>query len=411
MLTSLALLVALQGSSAFTSPLRVQETVRMPLTPRLDGRTSEEEWDRFAVVDGVQTYFQWEPRELHAAAKLPVGQDFVASFDVSGDGWLVGKDNIEARVSWNGGSPKVHVRVLDATDAAGPRWVEDPAMEGAALVGAASSGGDWTVELTLGDAGHDLFPEGSVPAFALRLNGVPATSPSVDPLTARALFKVAFGWERDSGLPEGLKWKPELQARSVVPGDANRIRLTFTGSNDLNLRRIEVRTEGLGREYALGMQQPFPDFDNKGRAFVDYDTKIDDKAPLGYRLVRGTLTDANGRVSQIQCSYQVSEPVSFDVVPLKGVKSKPEEQKIRVTLYVKSHTAKRIDGIFLAEPPSGWTIASGSGGSFLIYNSRGSSRRSLELIAPAGAKGSFPIKVSARIGLLDVKDTIWIHIS
>ena len=57
-----------------------------------------------------------------AGAPLLGGLDLgpASVFDVSGDGWLVGKDNIEARVSWNGGSPKVHVRVLDATDAAGP---------------------------------------------------------------------------------------------------------------------------------------------------------------------------------------------------------------------------------------------------------------------------------------------------
>lgn len=382
----------------------------MPLTPKLDGRISEEEWDRFAVVDGVQTYFQWQPRTLHLAATLPVDQDLVASFDTKGDGWLVGRDNVEVRISWNGGAPKVRARMLDATDAGGPRWVSAPALEAAALVGAASNAGNWTVECTLDDAGSDLFPEGSVEGFALRLNAFPTTAADVDALVPRALFKVAFGWERETGLPDGMKWKPEFQARSVVPGDSNRIRLTFTGSNDMNVRRIEVRTEGLGRDYALGFQMPFPDFDSKGRAFVDYETKVDDKAPLGYRLVRGTITDAGGRVGLVQCSYQVSQPVSFELVPIR-IQTKGEEQRVRIALYIRSHTGKRIDGIFLAEPPAGWTVASGSGGSFLIYNSRGSSRRSVELVVPPGAKGAFPLKVSARIGLLDVKDTLWIHIS
>lgn len=411
MLISLAAIALFQGAPSFTSPMPIQELVRMPLTPRLDGRISEEEWDRFSVVDGVQTYFQWQPGELHAAATLPVDQDFVASFDFSGDGWLVGKDNLEVRVSWNGGSPKVHTRILDATDAGGPRWVATPAFDTAALVGAASNGSMWTPEFTLDDAGHDLLPIDSADSFALRLNGVSATSGSTDPLVPRSLAKVKLGWERESGLPEALKWKPEFQARSVVPGDSNRIRLTFSGSNELNLRRIEVRTEGLGRDYALGMQMPFPEFDGKGRAFVDYDTRIDDKAPLGYRLVRGTITDVNGRSGLVQGSYLVSPPVSFEMIPDKNLRSKPEEQKIRVGIYLKSHTSKRIDGVFLAEPPPGWTVLSGVGGSFLIYNSRGSSRKAIELRVPAGAKGSFPIAVSARIGLIEVKDTIWVRLS
>ena len=45
--------------------------------------------------------------------------------------------------------------------------------------------------------------------------------------------------------PEGVRWKPEFKGRSVVPGDGTRIRQTFKRENEVELKRIEVRSEGM----------------------------------------------------------------------------------------------------------------------------------------------------------------------
>ena len=49
MVSTLALLLASQGGT-YASDLSVRETMRLAITPRLDGRLADEEWDRFAVV-------------------------------------------------------------------------------------------------------------------------------------------------------------------------------------------------------------------------------------------------------------------------------------------------------------------------------------------------------------------------
>ena len=141
MLASLALATVLQTPTAFVSSFSVRETTRLALTPKLDGKLSEEEWDRFAIIDGVQTYFQWQPGKLHGAATLPVGKDLVASFDLQGDGWLVGADNVEVRISWNKGAPTVRERILDATEVSQPKWVEVATADATAWNHAPASAG------------------------------------------------------------------------------------------------------------------------------------------------------------------------------------------------------------------------------------------------------------------------------
>src|SRR5208283_2501321 len=91
-----------QPVQPFVAPVVVKQTDRLALTPKLDGKIDPEEWDPFSSQGGLDTYFQWEPRKLHMAARVPVGQDLIVSLDLKGDGWLVGKDNVEVRVVWDG---------------------------------------------------------------------------------------------------------------------------------------------------------------------------------------------------------------------------------------------------------------------------------------------------------------------
>ena len=408
MLASLALATVLQTPSAFVSSFSVRETTRLALTPKLDGKLSEEEWDRFAIIDGVQTYFQWQPGKLHGAATLPVGKDFVASFDLQGDGWLVGADNVEVRISWNKGAPTVRERILDATEVSQPKWVEVATADATVEVGSSSNGSVWTVEFSAADPGRGMLPSAETSTFAMRMDAVDSAN-SPQALTPRVVAIVRLGMERD-GLPEGARFKPEYAIKSVVPGESSRVRLTFQGDNTLGFRTIEVRTEGLGKEFAQLKALPFPNFDGKGRALVDYDTRLSAKAPLGYRIVRGTITDGAGKQVLVQCSYEVAEPVSIEMPPPARLQSRAEEQKIRVSIYLKSNTSKRIDGLFVVQAPAGWTIATGNGTRFTIYSSRASARKAVEFLVPAGAKGTFPFKVTARIGLLDVSEVLWVRL-
>src|SRR4051812_44034989 len=76
----------------------VAEVSRIRLTPKIDGKLEEEEWDPLGESDAVKTFLQWEPGVLHIAASGAMGKDLVVSIDPGSNGWLVGKNNLEARI-------------------------------------------------------------------------------------------------------------------------------------------------------------------------------------------------------------------------------------------------------------------------------------------------------------------------
>src|SRR5690242_14981297 len=117
----LPLLLAAAGfeiQDQFSQPLEVAQPVRLQLTPNLDGKIDREEWDAL----GSNTYLQWEPGRVYAAAQMPAGKALVFSIDGKGDGWLVGRDNIEYRVTVKDGHAVVTARELDATAVKEPVW-------------------------------------------------------------------------------------------------------------------------------------------------------------------------------------------------------------------------------------------------------------------------------------------------
>src|SRR5579862_6909494 len=66
-------------AAGFSVAPTVVETQRIELTPKIDGKIDDEEWDPFSTSGPVKTYFQWEPGVIYAAATGPAGQDMLVS--------------------------------------------------------------------------------------------------------------------------------------------------------------------------------------------------------------------------------------------------------------------------------------------------------------------------------------------
>ncbi len=139
----------------FTVPIVPAYEQRIAVSPRLDGEIEPEEWDDFATVGDTQTWFQWEPGVLHAAAKLPVGQDLLVSLDLRGDGWLVGSDNLEVRLTWDGSRAKATLRRLDATHPEGPEWSDASDISPCLAFAATGDSAHWTAEMWLHGGGME----------------------------------------------------------------------------------------------------------------------------------------------------------------------------------------------------------------------------------------------------------------
>jgi hypothetical protein len=413
LLTALAAALASQTQTAapanqtFATAPVVVETRRIALTPTLDGAIGSEEWDPFSNGDGVESFLQWEPKKLHIAARYPAGQDLLVSLDMKSNGWLVGKDNVEIRVRMQDGKPVVSSRLLDATAVAGPQWVNLDGFAMAAQAAANVEGNSIAVELTLEDPGVGLLPLEEGNTLSARIDAVPAASAPLEPFVPRLGGKVNVEMERATALPIGLRWKPEGSGRVLQPGDTTRIRLTFNGKNDMGIKKLELRCEGPLRDTTNMLTVPFPEFDKKNRAFVDYETKVDRSSDFGYRVLRGTLQMADGSPAVTQTSFRVAPLLEFDM-PRIDQKSKDQLQTIKVPIYIKSNTPRRLDGHYTATLPAGWEFRSPGERQFIIYNSRASARRVMEIRVPAGTKGTFPIKVQAMVGERTFDQTLWL---
>lgn len=386
------------GPETFSVPQAVANKDRLALTPKIDGIFSPEEWDSLTALDGGEAYFQWEPKKMYVAAVLPTGKDLVASLDLKGNGWLIGDDNLQVRISWSGTTAIVSMAILDCTNPSGPKWVEIPDFMKSVKVAATAGATNWSVEVGLVDPGKRLLPRTANEDIGVRCDAVDSSLKELPPYLPRVVTPVKLKLERGINLPTGLKWKPEFKGRSVVPGAGIKVRFTFNGDDALGMKRIEMRTEGLAEDATTLKAQPFPKFDSKNRAFVDYDTKIAPTAESGYRIVRATIQNAQGEPTICQASYEIAEPVSFDLMLPKKLRSKAEPQTVKISVYIRSNVIGRIDGTFVAVPPTGWEVGRGNDKAFIVYASRGSVRKVFDLTIPAGAKGSYPIRFVADLG-------------
>ena len=375
----------------------------------LDGKFEVEEWDAFASAS-CESYFQWEPGKLHAAAKLATGQDMVVSLDLRGDGWLMGSDNVEVRVKWTGTAAELAVRRLDGSRTEGPAWMDAANLAGAARVVGAVDGDKWIGELTITDPGLGMVPLKAESQIGVRIDAVAPTDTFAEAYLPRAMGAVRLLMDRGSNMPTGFQWKPEYRGRSVIPGEDIRIRLTFNGSDLLNFKRVDMRTEGLAKNETSSSGVPFPPFDRKNRSFVDYNTDVHESASNGWRILRGTITDGEGKTTVVQTSYEVSPVVQFEFEAPKKLASSSEPQVLRLATFIRSNTKKRVNGIFRIEPSQTFKVVNGDAKPIIIYNARGSKRQVFEIEVPGGYKGALPVTMVADIGVQSHRQTVWLNI-
>lgn len=369
---------------------------RLALTPFIDGRFDDEEWDPLNVNTEGPTTLQWEPQSLYLGALVPVGKDMIFSIDLNADGWLVGDDNLELRATWDNGAPRVSVRRLDATNRNSPVWVAQPFLDALANSAGLLEESQWTLELQLKELDTKGFVIGRT--LAVRSDVVPSSEGSAESYMPRACSFVFLRYERGRGLPPGMEWESEFKARTVVPGESIKIRLAFKNTGGTVFRRGTMRSEGLARQSAKEVTLPFPAFDRKGRSFVDYETSIAPDASRGYRILRGEFDGTNGEKVMVQTSYQVSDLLDIEwKLPPNLIRSQ-DSRVIKGTLILRSNTLNRLDGKVTVTLPSAWSVNKGDERKFLIYHARGIAQLKLDLIAPQGAFGLIPIVVTAEVG-------------
>ncbi|MBS1718120.1 MAG: hypothetical protein JSS72_10370 [Armatimonadetes bacterium] len=389
----------------FIVPNTVAETNRLALTPKLDGKLGTEEWDPLTTGD-INSFFQWEPGKLYFAGRVMQGQDALISLDLKGSGWLVGGGKYEIRLTVKDGKITPIVRQLDTMTVNGPQWVETTQLANQIDVVGSSEGKEWVFEMSVYDGSLDVLPKGPA-RIGVRVDSVPNKQPQAEPYLPRTMATLNLTFDRQEGLPAGLNWRPLGSLRSVVPGEDFRIRHTFQSSDEVDVKRYEIRAEGDLRDATTSIGSPFPGFDKKGRSYLDYSTRVSRDATQGYRIIRTTIVTGDGVPAVIENSLRVS-PLVDVTISRDEVPSSAEKKHVRFGVYVKSNTVHRVDGILMLKAPDNWRVLGGtSSRNFIIYDPRGAVRRVFDVEIPAATNGVFPLEFTADIGGQVSKQTIW----
>ena len=362
----------------------------------MDGKVVNEEWDRLTDSPDLKTFFQWEPGQVYLGSIARLNQDVVWSLDMNGDGWLVGSDNLEVRLSYQNGGVQATLRKLDATNRSEPKWLEVPYDEHSLLATGVTGAGGWTSEVRFAPVGFGAMRAGM--KVGIRAESIDPAAGAGEPYAPRQTALVFLGWDRSSGLPSGMTWEPEFLTRQVTPDDLFKFRFNFSNPGETALNRIACRSAGLAEASTISFQMPFPDWDNKGRSLVDYETRIHRDATLGYRILECRGVGSKNEAFIIQTSYGIVDTVTPDVeLPLNLTKS-PDAQIVTGKVLIRSNSLKSVRGKVTVTVPEDWSVNKGKTADFRIYSSRGLSTIPLVLVAPQGASGLIPIEVAIDIG-------------
>ncbi len=421
MITSLILAAACSTAIAIQTPGQPVPTVpdyiakyeiadpnRLALTPRLDGKFDEEEWDLLHASTDLPTYMQWEPNALYIGGNAPSGKDVVISLDLRGDGWLVGNDNLEVRVSWADGAPVTTARILDANNRNSPIWVYAPMTEKLISSAGTEKEGRWNFEAKIQTVDLPSFVLGRT--IGIRTDLIDKGASTGEPFTPRACAVAALRYDRSRGLPSGMEWAPEYKVRSVTPGEGFKLRQTFTNHGQTQFRRVEMRSEGFAREATKLVAQPFPSFDKKGRSYVDFESGVSGDASVGYRLLRTQISGTGNADTVIQSSFLIANTVSFEPVFPMDLMMTADSRIVRGHVTLRSHTTNKVEGNLTIVVPSTWSVTKGATKRFSIYHSRGTMKIPIELIAPQREQGLIPIQFKAQIGNKTITDTAYVPI-
>jgi len=384
----LSMVLALAGvvtPDQFIQPLEVLQPVRLEMTPTIDGTIGKEEWDPF----GQQTYLQWAPGQIYVASEPMAGKDLVLSYDTKGDGWLVGRDNLEFRVIAKDGKATVIVRELDATFVRQPVWRERKDLETASYAVVGPTG---IIEAVFDDAGLGVLPV-RPKDMMLRLN---MADPDTDATSyqPRACVPIRFDDHRAIALPHDMDFAVQARSRAVAVTESVKLRLNFHGKNGLGAKSIEMRSLGEAETCTNRMAIVFPGFDEKGRAFVDYSTNVDSTASVGYRVVRGTIAFKDGPPAIVESSYRIAPYMDF-TLRRTNVDRLPDDNILRISYVLQMYSRDGASGLVRIAPPSGWTVLKGDATKFAVLGEQSADARQMEFKVPSDAHGTFPIKITA----------------
>jgi hypothetical protein len=386
-----------------TAPV-VAELFRLMMSPEMSGVVENDEWDPLAVSNTSKTFLQWTPGNIYVAGVAPVGSDLLLSLDLGNDGWLVGSDNYEARVSLDANNnPTLAVRRLNAANVAGPTWDAMPGWMLASVCKASVNGSTVEYELKLSDAGIGILPQ-KPQTVGARVDMISSGEPPISTSQARSLTPLNLTTARSEGLPNNMTFEIDRVNQPVVPGESASIRFNFMSkpktptSPQPTISKIEIDAEGTTRGKMSDMSSPFPAFDKSGRASLDYVSKVDLNARPGYHVLQAVLTLGDGTPSIVETSFHIAPPIDV-VIDKPLIATSPQDRSVGVTFNVASNmTGPATGSVSFTVDPSLHVLNGSNRSSKFTLEPGGKANGRFELFVPANTTGTYPVTFQVQAG-------------
>jgi hypothetical protein len=396
-------------SALFGVAPTLAEPSRLEMTPGMNGKIENEDWDVLSGGEGTKSYFQWAPGIIYVAGIAPVGSDLLLSLDLGNDGWLVGSDNYEARVKSDAnGNATVTVRRLNANNVAGPTWEDLPGWAIASVCKATVNGSSVEYELQLSDAGVGALPR-SPQRIGGRVDMINSNEPPVSSTQPRLLAPLSLVQSRAEGLPSNMRYEVDRATRPEVAGQSASIRFDFSvkpGSPATSpspgspppaavaqplVKRISIAAEGEMRSKMSEMNSPFPAFDKSGRASVDYVSKIAIDSDPGYHVLKCTLLLGDDTPATLESSFKIAEPISVKIVK-PFIPVSVQDRSVTVGFNIQSFSPEPARGTLTFTMDPTFRVLNRTRDTYrFTLEPNGRTSDKFQIYVPANSAGTYPV--------------------
>jgi hypothetical protein len=406
-----ALLLTVNGATADPDFTAIPEGIvvgRQALTPKLDGVISPAEWDPF--FPGSTGYLQWDYEALYAAGSAPIGKAIVVSLDCEGNGWLVGADNLQFVATFDGTNATVTVKLLDATNVAGPQWKDANLIQTALIFKASGAASDWTVEIRIPATNPYGLELKENKRLAARFDVVEGTE--FQPFSPRACAPAMLVLDKGADIPAGLVWKSNFKARRMDAGsDLNLgFELKNSAGDAIDLKRVKFTGGGTTDKWVDTVERALEPLAAGQKTTTSYSTKVNDNITPGFHAIDVTGELADGRTFHATSSFEILPLLTFEWGIPEVVNSEATDWTIISWVRIRNNTPAKMSGTFDLVLPEGWKAKRGPGTRFSLMGRADKARIGIEFLVPAGTSGVQRIEAVAKFSSGDITGHRWIQV-
>ena len=376
-------------------------------TPVIDGVVEDGEWDRFyAYAAGdwqVNTFADWDSRNLYVAAKSNKPIDLLCVLDADDDGWFHGDENFEFQAA-RGADEGLALSVCRYESRNVKSPVPAPVTEAeAAMVElkSARSADCYAIEMRVPAAlvrGFKPAP-GKKMGFQINVKSGPDESgwvPAKEVGDVRHCVLVTKKFAALKPLVLGFDLKDSVVARGEEL--VGRFHLTNAGTETLDARSYVIAGEGRAGAYLSSERIRIEGLPPKDHISREFRTVVPNDMPLGSWALGAEVRSPETRLGGALISFDVVDPFEVEL-RLPSAEVRADVKDVTIQVVVKNNTRRPMRGRVKIALPVGWELwRNADTREFLAGPRGGLSFATFKAKPPLGEMGTVPVKAEVTVG-------------